>query len=792
MEDIMPPSSKKVLRYDILKIDLLSAIYYFLPNDNIRIIITQIFYNVNPRSIESFNVYSFITPIGIAFEVGIKSRNKGINDFRLLKFLLNLFDKTRDNLEFKYLPGTYYPNPKAEENIVIIKGKYEIINKCLKQFIQLNYTTDVNPDLARLIQLIRALPETYNKGLYGFRDVEGKFQEIITKYMGGQWGHISINIRSLDKKQILPKTIPGIVTPHGTDIDIEHFVEVLLSKELLDNTDFWQQGEKEYQQMKKNMEQQMSSVDAPIIESSSLKSQTMLAPAITEPVSVEPIVETKQKRKKKKKPKTKQGVLLGENPEAEEDDQDDQDEAEQIAPQEEPVNEMSPAAAIGQQYVVTELTPQSIAFWGQLDLNINELKDTINSWMMASLQPEGEHICSKIIQKFKNYSLLNVTELSQEDVVIYNIMSCATFIIIGTVLDKFSKSSKYNKYDLIIKGGKGLQISFEEFVFKYNYESDDVDILLFDKSRENNNAEMLMISSEICNLVKWIIESASVSNSLFSRISTKLAEPSANPRDKTKSRYVSKITYINGQTKKVISEIDIKNPEEVDKTEEYQLSQINFPLGINFYFPSYLILNPFDLDSIHVVYIYQQIFEAFKEKTYVYTKYFLLKKIYIKIKGLSVAPQDFIDKDEDIRPCNYFLTKFKKSINAIFYYVYTRFCQTAIADPTFKERQDYDRFDRQLQIYRQLNASLRTLQEINNFEKLKNSSSRLSPQQSGKIRSKPQVLKDIERYKAEERPFYLHYSQHIFSQNLFSGFERINYSDYGTDLFKDVFDSIMN
>jgi hypothetical protein len=73
-----------------------------------------------------------------------------------------------------------------------------------------------------------------------------------------------------------------------------------------------------------------------------------------------------------------------------------------------------------------------------------------------------------------------------------------------------------------------------------------------------------MISSEICNLVKWVIESASVSSPLFSNISTKLAEPTANPRDKTKSRYVSKITYINGQTRKVISEIDIKNPEEVE------------------------------------------------------------------------------------------------------------------------------------------------------------------------------------------------------------------------------------
>ena len=342
-----------------------------------------------------------------------------------------------------------------------------------------------------------------------------------------------------------------------------------------------------------------------------------------------------------------------------------------------------------------------------------------------------------------------------------------------------------------------MQLSFEEFVFKYNYESDDVDILLFDKSKvdkpkENNTAEMLMISSEICNLVKWIIESASVSSPLFSNISTKLAEPNANPRDKTKSRYVSKITYINGPFRKVISEIDIKNPEEVDETEKYQLSQISFPLGINFYFPNYLVFTPYNFDSIQAVYIYQQIFEAFKEKTYIYTKYFLLKKIYIKLKGLSVATQAVIDSDIDIKPCNYFLKKFKKSINAIFYYLYTRFCQTALADPSFRARLDYSKFDKQLQIYRQLNASLRALQDIDNLEKLKNSNSRrLSPQQMGKISSKSQVMADIERYKAEERVYYLHHSQLIFSQNLFPGFESINYR-FGANLFMDVFDSIMN
>lgn len=762
MEQYLPEDSIQIFDFKTtIVIDLLSAIYYKISNEKLLIILTQVLFNANNFVIEYINIFNFETPLCVAFKRGA---------LKLTKFLIQLINlqKEKGLLLFDYAANNYYPSPN-EKNRRILQDEFQ----------------------KRYLTIFKGLPRSYMKST-----------SIVVSAVRN-------NFINIIKTQMIPL---GIKT--NTAIT-KIYEEIMLSKIEINATEYIQRTIQSREELIQSLQQSVS-------KSNPIQSRTELEPIkapIESPMeelisaaSVEPIVETKQKRKKKKKTKTKQGVLLGENPEAENDDEpDEQDEAEQIVPREEPVNEIPPPdiapqmpeipppdIAIAQQHVVTELPPQSIAFWGQFSLDVNELKDTINSWMITSLQPKGENICSKIIQKFNNYSLLNKSELSQEDVLIYNIMSCATFIIIGTVLEKFSKSSNYKKYDLIVKGGKGLQLSFEEFVFKYNYESDDVDILLFDKSKENNTAEMLMISSEICNLVKWIIESASVSRPLFSNISTKLAEPNADPRDKTKSRYVSKITYINGPFKKVISEIDIKNPEEVDETEKFQLSKISFPLGINFYFPKYLVFTPYNFDSIQVAYIYQQIFEAFKEKTYIYTKYFLLKKIYIKLKGFDVAPpstslQAVIDMDEDIKPCNYFLKKFKKSINAIFYYLYTRFCQTALADPSFRARPDYSNFDKQLQIYRQLNASLRALQDIDNLEKLKNSNSRrLSPQQMGKISSKSQVMADIERYKAEERVYYLRHSQLIFSQNLFPGFESINYSDFGANLSMDVFDSIMN
>ena len=747
MEEYLPEDSSKIIDFkSTIVIDLLSAIYYNITNEKLLIILTQVLFNTNNSVIEYINIFNFDSPLCVALKRGALS---------LTKFLIQLIDMQREKglLVFDYVSNNYYPSI-SEKNRSILKNEFQ----------------------KRYLSIFKALS----------RDHRTFTPTLATA--------VSSNFITIIKTQMIPLGIRtnSTITKIYSEI-MSAKIEINVTQYIQDNI---QTQEQLIQSLKQSVTkdipiQPMAAVSGPIVE------------------SIEPIVATKTKRKKKKKSKSTQGIT-GNNPVVEEDDekdeQDEQDEVEQIVPSSAPEMplqmsqeippamplEILPAAKGPVPIDVAELMPQSIAFWGQLDLDINELKDTINSWMIASLQPKGQHICSKIIKKFKNYSLLNTSELSQEDVLIYNIMSCATFIIIGTVLEKFSKSSNYNRYDLIIKGGKGLQISFEEFVFKYNYGSDDVDVLLFDKSKENNNAEMLMISIEICNLVKWIILSASKISPLFSTISTKPAVPNANPRDKTVSKYVSKITYINGPLKKVISEIDIKNPEEVDKTEEYQLSQIGFPLGINFYFPSNLIFNQFNIDSILVAYIYQDIIEAFKEKTYIYTKYFLLKKIYIKIKGLNVAPQEVIDRDEDVKPCNYYLIKFKKSINAIFYYLYTRFCQTALANPAFKERPDYDSFDKQLQIYRQLNASLRTLQEIDNFEKLKDSGVRLSPQQSGKIRSKPQVIQDIEKYKTEERPFYLHHSQQIFSTNLFPGFESINYSDFGSNLFMDVFDSIMN
>jgi hypothetical protein len=404
---------------------------------------------------------------------------------------------------------------------------------------------------------------------------------------------------------------------------------------------------------------------------------------------------------------------------------------------------------------------------------------------LSSLEEGGQHICSKIKERFRNYSLLNTNEISEQDIYTYNIMSCAIFIVIGIISENFKKVDY--KYNLVIKGGKGLQISFEEFLFKYNYGSDDIDVLLLDRSQGNNYDEKLMISSEICNLTRWIIESASVSNPIFRNISVKLAIP--QPLNRYSSKYVSKITYVNGPLRKVISEIDIKPLEEVDPTESHQLSSINFPLGMNFYYgQGFLILNEFQIDSFSLAYFYQNIGLALQEKIYIYTKYFLLKQLYIKLKALDKATPEFRNGDFDVSNCNRFLKKFQKSINAIFYYLYTRYNNSHSNNPDLKGNSE---LQKQFEIYKKLQDLYRVKNQINNLEKQKQSRT-LSKEEMTKIRSKTQVEEDIKKTKELERPFYEQYSKHVFHHHLFIGFDSIDYSELTTDLFENVFDSVIN
>ena len=265
----------------------------------------------------------------------------------------------------------------------------------------------------------------------------------------------------------------------------------------------------------------------------------------------------------------------------------------------------------------------NIAFFSNEELKF--FKHTINSLMINSLSVDS--ICRKIKDNIVNYSIkqtLNTSNskvnFTQEELKEYNIMSCAIFIIIGLISHKLNETGDYQ---LIIKGGKGLQLSFIDYL-KYNFESEDIDALLVNKKNIDDYDNKVKIATYIGELIKWIIE-----NSSFKNISFK------NPRENV-NKNVGKISYINGETKVAILDIDIKFPvdniEEKLKIGDYEYTKLHengFPLGLNFYDFQHGQIDEktFPIQELIVTFFYQKIDTALQEKIYLYTKYFVLIKI---------------------------------------------------------------------------------------------------------------------------------------------------------------------
>jgi hypothetical protein len=192
------------------------------------------------------------------------------------------------------------------------------------------------------------------------------------------------------------------------------------------------------------------------------------------------------------------------------------------------------------------------------------------------------------------------------------------------------------------------------------------------------------------------------------------------------------------------------------ETEYQQLFYLNFPFEKNFYLD--LKLNEFYMDSINVSYYYQNILSSLKEKIYIYTKYFLLKYHYINIKQLYETPDYIISKDEDIKICNFFLSKFKKSIYTILYYLFIKFNQN------FNQTKPPEELKAQLLNYKKL-------QDLDRKKRKNDNIKSTNIEQYDTINT--QIENDIKKYKEEEYQYFIEYSYKIFFENLFEGYENL-------------------
>jgi len=266
--------------------------------------------------------------------------------------------------------------------------------------------------------------------------------------------------------------------------------------------------------------------------------------------------------------------------------------------------------------------------------HLHKIRDTIAEWINDSLTPGKISICDKIKRYLPHFSLKTSTEVRNAYDVLYltpeqlqhiNVVSCATFIIMGIISNQFE--ARHFHCNLVLKGGKSIQTALKDFAYAShdpNYTSDDIDFLLLTTGEYEYNA-ISDIAMKIGFLVQWVIQS----KTSISSISIK---SSKYPYEDDKfNQYVTKLSYQLAKGR-FLALLDIDTKPSTTKLEnageQALLKHVKFP-DIDFYVGKYLSFTTFTFDfesesDLRVLLFYLKLDYAFDEKIYVYIKVYLL------------------------------------------------------------------------------------------------------------------------------------------------------------------------
>jgi hypothetical protein len=744
-EEFIDPDIKPYLNFNLLLTNsYLSAIYYNIDDQNICIYLTYILYKtilkvLPPESVAlvtDFTLFNLTTPIQVAIET---------NKLRLVGVLMYIIDRNRPDFQLDYYaPTDYYPSIREgstlygsiQHNFLLRADLIKSIcmdiykDKSYKEEFCKKYVMHVTKDYMDTVDALI----NYTNSQINEKIKKNRIVPIYLKNYGDYVDALDRKIKPTDKKEFWEFYYRAFGDIYERDPDLRN-IEILTSTQPQDDTDLINAFD-------------TSPVLVPTkVKQPPAKNKGAKKGSIKKIETVQSII------------KAPEEVISDVKKETTEDLPQIEETSEKEAPElqiKEEIN-MPPPEEMSEPPTPPEI---NIAFYSNEELKI--LKNIINSLMVESLPNETSvSICDKIKSSVVNYSIKQTPTISnskltltQEELKEYNVMSCAIFIIIGLISHKLNERGDYQ---LIIKGGKGLQLSFVYYL-KYNFESEDIDALLVNKRNIDDYDNKLKIAVYIGELIKWIIGTPEFKNIGF-----------LNPTENRTNKNVGKISYVNGIKKLAILDIDIKFP--VDNIQEKlsvgdfdytELNKVGFPLGINFYnFEEGQIYDKtFPVQGLIVSFFYQRIEVALREKIYLYTKYFLLIEIIKKLR-YSSTPENIIMADTDIKEYTRFLQKFKRSIKAIFYYLYERNATAATDSP-----------------YKQLQKNKKKLTQIISLETKPN----LTQEERTKVGTKDIVETDVKRYEEQNNKAFKEYAHsEYFSNLIYSGPEN-----------EAIFDSIIN
>ena len=234
-------------------------------------------------------------------------------------------------------------------------------------------------------------------------------------------------------------------------------------------------------------------------------------------------------------------------------------------------------------------------------------------------------ICSIIEEEIPTYATMPSNIYEGYGMTSYNLDLCLIFIIMG-ILSKKIKDDKNQKYNIVFKGGKGVQLASSQIPTAQKYQSDDVDIFFLSKDGISyNRDEQKELASNIGYLIHWILPSLSLQIS-----------PKHNPDIVKISMEKEDLNYGGF---KALSDMDFKElPESIkpffNDISEFQVTVPKYNMELLFAFPTLQAL--LNEKTYYLIDYTTKLDEAVKTKDIVKLNdsKFHLEKIYRALKAL--------------------------------------------------------------------------------------------------------------------------------------------------------------
>ncbi len=273
----------------------------------------------------------------------------------------------------------------------------------------------------------------------------------------------------------------------------------------------------------------------------------------------------------------------------------------------------------------------------------NELQEMYSICNIVKIMIPSYYVATKIEPKYTNNLF---TQESPADFSNYNIILCASMILLGVISQKMIGQ----QYQPLFKGGKAIQLVLSDV-----YETEDIDLVIMPADNVEYNKEMVSyVAGHIAYLIQWFLGSAS---SGMQRQTISVQAP--DPNKPKVNQHIYKLSYI--KTSAGSGRVEYKQFADIDFKE--------IPSEVKDFFVKATEFT-FDIPEIDETVMFRcpNLASLLDEKIHYVIKYFKYRDLIVQNKKIPDAEYENITLED----CNRFIDKFRKAVLALIAGLYKR------------------------------------------------------------------------------------------------------------------------